>query len=161
MWIADTGALDEPIGPSPLVIDPETTADMYKGGPLGSRPARGCGARGPLAAAHADHRPVQPGQDRSLRAPGALAGPGPPRWSSGSLTSRASATGRCSPALATILIQGPTDEHVIAATEMLEAAVTEMARRLDRHAGVGRPRAGHQDKILADPGLQPARGHRR
>ena len=34
--------------------------------------------------------------------------------------------------LATVLIQGPTDEHVIAATEMLEAAVVEMEQRIAR-----------------------------
>ena len=31
--------------------------------------------------------------------------------------------------LATILIQGPTDEHVIQVTEMVEGAVEEMNRR--------------------------------
>ena len=31
LWIADSGALDEPIGPSPLVTDPDITADLYHG----------------------------------------------------------------------------------------------------------------------------------
>ena len=39
--------------------------------------------------------------------------------------------------LATVLIQGPTDDHVIEATEMLEGAVEEMNRR---HPGPARHR---------------------
>lgn len=37
--------------------------------------------------------------------------------------------------LATVLIQGPTDEHVIEATEMVEAGVEEMNRRLQAPPG--------------------------
>ena len=37
--------------------------------------------------------------------------------------------------LATVLIEGPTDDHVIDATEMLEAGVAEMERRLMAPAG--------------------------
>src|SRR5690606_11975785 len=45
VWIADSGALDEPIGPSPLVIDPDMTADFYTG-----RAPWGQTLRGELAA---------------------------------------------------------------------------------------------------------------
>ncbi|MBV2358141.1 ATP-binding protein, partial [Streptomyces sp. J2-1] len=31
LWVADSGALDEPIGPSPLVTDDTMTADYAKG----------------------------------------------------------------------------------------------------------------------------------
>ncbi|MGW9040885.1 ATP-binding protein, partial [Streptomyces sp. NPDC055721] len=31
LWIADSGALDEPIGPSPLAVDETMTADYFKG----------------------------------------------------------------------------------------------------------------------------------
>ena len=31
LWVADSGALDEPIGPSPLVTDETMTADYAKG----------------------------------------------------------------------------------------------------------------------------------
>jgi S-DNA-T family DNA segregation ATPase FtsK/SpoIIIE len=31
LWIADSGALEEPIGPSPLVTDETLTADYAKG----------------------------------------------------------------------------------------------------------------------------------
>ncbi|MEU6007320.1 hypothetical protein [Streptomyces sp. NPDC047453] len=31
LWIADSGALDEPIGPSPLATDDTLTADYAKG----------------------------------------------------------------------------------------------------------------------------------
>ena len=37
LWIADSGALDEPIGPSPLVTDPSLTANCRPDAPRGAR----------------------------------------------------------------------------------------------------------------------------
>ena len=42
--------------------------------------------------------------------------------------------------LATVLIEGPTDDHVIAVTEMVEDAVKEMERRLQSPQGQHVPR---------------------
>lgn len=78
LWIADSGALDEPIGPSPLVTDETMTADYKKGkAPLGSGPARRRRSPLPLPAASPDHRSVEPGQDRGPALPRAVARAGP------------------------------------------------------------------------------------
>ncbi|QUQ72548.1 cell division protein FtsK [Kutzneria sp. CA-103260] len=130
LWIADSGALDEPIGPSPLVIDPTLAADVHSG-----RAPWGQDLRGDAAAISLWQRHLlitglsNQGKTASLRALvlwlaldtstefriADLKGVGDWNMFRG---------------LASVLIQGPADEHVIAATEMLEAAVEEMERRL-------------------------------
>ncbi|WP_234376439.1 ATP-binding protein [Streptomyces sp. CB01201] len=135
LWIADSGALDEPIGPSPLVTDPEPTAN-YKSGcaPWGQN------LRGEPVTLSLYQRHVlitglsNQGKTAALRSLalwlafdrsvefwiGDLKGIGDWRMFSG---------------MANRLIEGPTDEHAVDVTEMVEDAVEEMNRRLLAPAG--------------------------
>lgn len=130
LWIADPGALDEPIGPSPLVIDPDTLADLYTG-----RAPWGQNLRGDRVAISLLQRHLlctglsNQGKTAALRA---LA-----LWlaldvSVQFLIADLKGIGdwHMFDGLATTLIEGPTDEHVIQATQMLEWGVAEMERRL-------------------------------
>ncbi|WP_281155665.1 ATP-binding protein [Streptomyces sp. HYC2] len=139
LWIADSGALDEPIGPSPLATDDTLTADYTKG-----RAPWGQDLRGDAAALSLYQRHLlitglsNQGKTAALRA---LA-----LW----LALDRSVEFRIADlkgagdwamfiGLATILIQGPTDDHVIEATEMLEGGVAEMERRLQAADGADFP----------------------
>ncbi|MYS57137.1 ATP-binding protein [Streptomyces sp. SID6013] len=135
LWIADSGALDEPIGPSPLVTDDTMTAD-YKSG----KAPWGQDLRGDAAALSLYQRHLlitglsNQGKTVALRSlalwlsldksvqflMGDLKGAGDWAMFDG---------------LADTLIQGPTDEHVIQVTEMVEGAVNEMNRRLQAPPG--------------------------
>ncbi|WP_432156514.1 FtsK/SpoIIIE domain-containing protein [Streptomyces sp. bgisy153] len=135
LWIADSGALDEPIGPSPLVTDDTMTADYTKG-----RAPWGQDLRGDAAALSLYQRHLlitglsNQGKTVALRSlalwlsldrsvqflMGDLKGVGDWAMFDG---------------LATTLIQGPTDEHVIQVTEMVESAVDEMNRRIQAPPG--------------------------
>ena len=130
LWIADSGALDEPIGPSPLVVDPDATADLYTGRAPWGQDLRGDAAAIALLQRHFLITGLSnQGKTAALRALvlwlvqdtstevriADLKGVGDWRMFEG---------------LATTLIQGPTDEHVRAATEMLEDGVSEMERRI-------------------------------
>ncbi|MEU9719064.1 ATP-binding protein [Streptomyces sp. NPDC047976] len=135
LWIADSGALDEPIGPSPLTTDETTTAN-YKTG----KAPWGQDLRGDKALLSLFQRMLlitglsNQGKTAALRALALwlaldrtvefriadLKGVGDWDMFTG---------------LATTVIQGPTDEHVIAATEMLEAGVAEMERRIQAPPG--------------------------
>jgi S-DNA-T family DNA segregation ATPase FtsK/SpoIIIE len=130
LWIADSGALDEPVPASPLVTDPTMTAN-YKTG----RAPWGLDLRGDAATLSLFQKHVlvtglsNQGKTASLRALalwltldptvefriGDLKGVGDWDMFEG---------------LATVLIEGPTDDHVILVTEMVEAVFTEMQRRL-------------------------------
>lgn len=130
VWAADTGALDEPVGPSPLVYDETLRGDYRRG-----RAPWGVDLRGDPVGISLYQRHVlmvglsNQGKTASLRALALwlaldkavefrvadLKGAGDWAMFSG---------------IATVLIEGPTDEDVMAATEMLEDGVTEMARRL-------------------------------
>lgn len=135
LWVADSGALDEPIGPSPLVTDETMTAN-YKTG----RAPWGQDLRGDAAVISLYQRHLlitglsNQGKTAALRA---LA-----LW----LALDRSVEFRIADlkgagdwamflGLATVLIQGPTDDHVIQATEMLEGLVAEMERRLQAPPG--------------------------
>ncbi|WP_326712227.1 ATP-binding protein [Streptomyces sp. NBC_01474] len=135
LWIADSGALDEPIGPSPLVTDETMTADYAKGRAPWGQDLRGDAGllslfqrmllitglsnQGKTAALRA--LVLWLALDRSVEFRIAdLKGAGDWAMFDG---------------LATVLIQGPTDEHVIEATEMVEAGVEEMNRRLQAPPG--------------------------
>ncbi|MGW3642928.1 ATP-binding protein [Streptomyces sp. NPDC005131] len=135
LWIADSGALDEPIGPSPLVIDQTMTAN-YKTG----RAPWGQDLRGDAAALSLYQRHLlitglsNQGKTAALRA---LA-----LWLALDRTVEfrlADLKGvgdwNMFDGLATVLIQGPTDDHVIQATEMVEGGVSEMERRLQAPPG--------------------------
>lgn len=129
-WAADSGELDKPIGPSPLALDPTLKADVYTG-----RAPWGLTMRGDLAAlsVHQRHLLVtglsNQGKTAAVRA---LA-----LWVALDVTTElriADLKGigdwHMFAGIATVLIEGPADEHVIAATEMLEGVVAEMERRL-------------------------------
>ncbi|CAM5661686.1 hypothetical protein SHIRM173S_03672 [Streptomyces hirsutus] len=131
LWIADSGALDEPIGPSPLVTDESLTAN-YKSG----KAPWGQDLRGDAAALSLYQRHLlvtglsNQGKTASLRALALwlaldrsvqfwiadLKGIGDWAMFEG---------------IAQVLIEGPSDDHVIQATEMVEDAVEEMNRRIE------------------------------
>ncbi|MGW6940172.1 FtsK/SpoIIIE domain-containing protein [Streptomyces xanthophaeus] len=135
LWIADSGALDEPIGPSPLVLDQQVTAN-YKTG----KAIWGMDLRGDAATLSLYQRMLlitgksNQGKTAALRA---LA-----LWAAFDRTVEfriADLKGvgdwGMFNGLAATLIQGPTDEHVIQATEMAEELVAEMERRIQAPAG--------------------------
>ncbi|MFE0651803.1 FtsK/SpoIIIE domain-containing protein [Streptomyces sp. NPDC059534] len=130
LWIADSGALDEPISPSPLVTDPTMTADYKSGKAPWGQDLRGDAAGMSLFQRHMLMTGVSnQGKTASLRALALwlaldrsvkfwmadLKGVGDWDMFTG---------------IADVLIQGPTDKQVIEATEMVEAAVSEMERRI-------------------------------
>ncbi|WP_405479312.1 FtsK/SpoIIIE domain-containing protein [Streptomyces sp. NBC_00009] len=130
LWIADSGALDEPIGPSPLVTDETMTADYAKG-----RAPWGQDLRGDVAALSLYQRHLlitglsNQGKTVALRSLALwLALDKSVQFLMGDL--KGVGDWAMFDGLATALIQGPTDEHVIQVTEMVEGAVDEMNRRL-------------------------------
>ncbi|MFF9311125.1 ATP-binding protein [Streptomyces sp. NPDC014748] len=139
LWIADSGALDEPIGPSPLVTDDTLVADYAKGKAPWGQDLRGDAASLSLYQRHLLITGLSnQGKTAALRALvlwlaldrtvefriADLKGAGDWAMFDG---------------LATVLIQGPTDDHVIEATEMVEGGVEEMERRLTAPAGTDFP----------------------
>ncbi|MFK0290083.1 FtsK/SpoIIIE domain-containing protein [Streptomyces sp. NPDC090442] len=154
MWIADSGALDEPIGPSPLVTDPDVTAD-YKSG----RAPWGQDLRGDTALISLFQRHMlitglsNQGKTASLRAL-ALWLAFDPRVKFRLADLKGVGDWSMFRGLAEVLIEGPTDEHVIAATEMAEEGVEEMGRRIALMNELTR-KGWSQDKILADPRFDP------
>ncbi len=130
LWIADSGALDEPIGPSPLVVDATMGADWRTG-----RAPWGVDLRGDQVAMSLFQRHMlvtglsNQGKTASLRALALWLALDPTVefWIA---DLKGVGDWAMFDGLATTLIQGPTDEHVIAATHMLEEAVAEMERRI-------------------------------
>ncbi|MFD9262771.1 FtsK/SpoIIIE domain-containing protein [Streptomyces sp. NPDC059538] len=130
LWIADSGALDEPIGPSPLMLDKAVTADYKTGKAVWGEDLRGDAAmlslyqrmllitgksnQGKTAALRA--LALWLAFDRKVEFRIAdLKGVGDWGMFDG---------------MATTLIQGPTDAHVIKATQMVEELAEEMDRRI-------------------------------
>ena len=154
LWIADSGALDEPIGPSPLVTDHAMRADYRTGrAPWGqsldgSPSTLSVFQRHVLVTGISNH-----GKTAALRA---LA-----LWLSLSRRVRfwiADFKGvgdwGMFDGLAEVLIQGPTDEHVADGTHMAEDGVAEMQARtalMQELTAMG----WTQEKILADPRFDP------
>ncbi|MFD0415840.1 ATP-binding protein [Streptomyces sp. NPDC127108] len=135
LWVADSGALDEPIGPSPLVTDDTLTADYAKG-----RAPWGQDLRGDAAALSLFQRHLlitglsNQGKTAALRALALwLALDRSVRFLMGDL--KGAGDWAMFDGLADTLIQGPTDEHVIQVVEMTEGAVEEMNRRLQAPPG--------------------------
>lgn len=139
LWVADSGALDEPIGPSPLTTDDTLTADYAKGKAPWGQDLRGDAAALSLYQRHLLITGLSnQGKTVALRSlalwlsldksvqflMGDLKGVGDWNMFDG---------------LATTLIQGPTDEHVIQVTEMVEGAVEEMNRRIQAPPGTTFP----------------------
>ncbi|MFJ2059566.1 FtsK/SpoIIIE domain-containing protein [Streptomyces sp. NPDC087908] len=135
LWIADSGALDEPIGPSPLITDETISADYAKGKAPWGLDLRGDAAELSLYQRHLlITGKSNQGKTAALRALALwlaldrrvefriadLKGIGDWGMFDG---------------LATVLVQGPTDEHVIDATEMVEGIVAEMERRVQAPPG--------------------------
>ncbi|MEU0990687.1 FtsK/SpoIIIE domain-containing protein [Streptomyces sp. NPDC005953] len=135
LWVADSGALDEPIGPSPLVTDATMTADYAKG-----RAPWGQDLRGDAAALSLYQRHLlitglsNQGKTASLRAL-ALWAVLDRRVEFRIADLKGVGDWGMFDGLATVLIQGPTDDHVIQATEMVEGLVAEMERRLQAPPG--------------------------
>lgn len=131
LWIADSGALDEPIGPSPLVTDETITADYKKGRAPWGRNLRGDAAELSVYQRHLliTGRSNQ-GKTAALRS---LA-----LWLALDRTVQfwiadLKGVGDWSmyDGIAEVLIEGPSDDHVVQATEMVEDAVEEMNRRIE------------------------------
>ncbi|MEU6325855.1 FtsK/SpoIIIE domain-containing protein [Streptomyces sp. NPDC047049] len=131
LWIADSGALDEPIGPSPLVTDESLRADYAKG-----RAPWGQDLRGDAAALSLHQRHLlitglsNQGKTAALRAL-ALWACLDNRVEFRIADLKGAGDWAMFDGLATVLIQGPADEQVIEATEMVEGLVEEMNRRIE------------------------------
>lgn len=130
LWIADSGALDEPIGESPLVTDLDMRAD-YKTG----RAPWGQSLRGDAVTLSVYQRMLlitglsNQGKTASLRAVALwLAFDTNVEFWIGDL--KGNGDWAMFEGIATVLIQGPTDEHACEVTEMVEEGVREMERRL-------------------------------
>ncbi|MET9516328.1 ATP-binding protein [Streptomyces sp. NPDC002994] len=139
LWIADSGALDEPIGPSPLTTDQDLTAN-YKTG----RAPWGQDLRGDAAALSLYQRHLlitglsNQGKTAALRALALwLALDRSVEFRIADL--KGAGDWAMFDGLATVLIQGPTDDHVVQATEMVESGVSEMERRLQAPPGTAFP----------------------
>ncbi|MFD3334941.1 FtsK/SpoIIIE domain-containing protein [Streptomyces sp. NPDC058700] len=135
LWIADSGALDEPIGPSPLVTDETLTADYTKGKAPWGQDLRGDAAALSLYQRHLLITGLSnQGKTAALRALALwLALDRSVEFRVADL--KGAGDWAMFDGLATVLIQGPTDEHVIEVTEMVEGLVTEMERRLQAPPG--------------------------
>ncbi|MFE7596919.1 FtsK/SpoIIIE domain-containing protein [Streptomyces sp. NPDC057494] len=135
LWIADSGALDEPIGPSPLVTDETSTADYAKGKAPWGQDLRGDAAELSLYQRHllitGKSNQGKTAAIRSLALWLAL----DPRVEFRIGDLKGVGDWGMYDGLATVLIQGPTDDHVIAVTEMTEDVVAEMERRIQAPPG--------------------------
>ena len=154
LWIADSGSLDEPIGPSPLVTDITTKANYATG-----RAPWGQSLRGERSTVSVFQRHIlitgmsNQGKTAALRA---LA-----LWLCLAVRVKfwiADFKGvgdwGMFEGLAEVLIQGPTDEHVMAGTHMAEAGVVEMQKRTTLMQELAAKGWTHE-KILADPRFDP------
>ncbi|MFK4118453.1 FtsK/SpoIIIE domain-containing protein [Streptomyces longwoodensis] len=131
LWIADSGALDEPIGPSPLVTDQTMTANYKTGKAPWGQDLRGDAAAISLYQRHLLVTGLSnQGKTAAVRA---LA-----LWLALDRTVKfwiADLKGvgdwAMFDGIAEVLIEGPSDSHCIQATEMVEDAVEEMNRRIE------------------------------
>ncbi|MEV4599453.1 FtsK/SpoIIIE domain-containing protein [Amycolatopsis sp. NPDC049253] len=135
VWAADSGALDEPIGPSPLVTDPTLTADLYSGRAPWGEDLRGDAVLLALLQCHLLITGLsKQGKTASLRAL-ALWLALDPSVQLHIADLKGIGDWRMFKPVAKTLIEGPSDQHCIAATEMLEWGVEEMERRLEAFDG--------------------------
>ncbi|MFD0209723.1 FtsK/SpoIIIE domain-containing protein [Streptomyces hirsutus] len=131
LWIADSGALDEPIGPSPLVTDETMTANYKTGKAPWGQDLRGDAAAISLYQRHLLVTGLSnQGKTAALRA---LAlwlalGRSVQFWIA---DLKGIGDWAMFEGIAQVLIEGPSDDHVIQATEMVEEAVEEMNRRIE------------------------------
>ncbi|NGO79199.1 ATP-binding protein [Streptomyces sp. YC504] len=135
LWVADSGALDEPIGPSPLVTDESFTFDYAKRKVPWGQDLRGDAAGLSLYQRHLLITGLSnQGKTAALRAL-ALTAAFDRRVEFRIADLKGAGDWAMFDGLATVLIQGPTDDHVIEATEMVEGLVAEMERRLQAPPG--------------------------
>lgn len=130
LWAAHPGALDEPVGPSPLVLDPKLRADYKTGRAPWGEDLRGDAVGISLYQRHLLITGVSnQGKTYALRALALwLALDVKPRFRIADL--KGAGDWSMFGGIADVLVEGPTDEHVAAATEIVEGAVAEMQRRL-------------------------------
>lgn len=135
LWIADSGALDEPIGPSPLTMDDTLTGDYINGRAPWGQDLRSDAALISLFQRHMLITGLSnQGKTASLRALALWLALDPTvEFRIGDL--KGVGDWRMFLGLATVLIEGPTDEHVAQVTEMVEEGVREMDRRIMAPAG--------------------------
>ncbi|MGY3851222.1 FtsK/SpoIIIE domain-containing protein [Streptomyces hydrogenans] len=135
LWIADSGALDEPIGPSPLTVDETISADYAKGMAPWGQDLRGDAAELSLYQRHllitGKSNQGKTAAVRSLALWLAL----DRRVEFRIADLKGVGDWAMFDGIATVLIQGPTDDHVIEATEMAETVVAEMERRIQAPPG--------------------------
>ncbi|MEV6832845.1 FtsK/SpoIIIE domain-containing protein [Amycolatopsis sp. NPDC051102] len=130
VWAADSGELDKPIGPSPLVTDPTITADLYTGRAPWGLDLRGDAVMMSLLQCHLLITGLsKQGKTASLRAL-ALWLALDPSVQLHIADLKGIGDWRMFKPVAETLIEGPTDAHCIQATELLEWGVEEMERRL-------------------------------
>ena len=153
LWIADAGALDQPIGPSPM-LDGEVKANYKTGRAPWGQDLRGDAAQVSVFQRHflvtgASNQ----GKTASLRAL-LLWLVFDPRVRVWLADLKGVGDWSMFDGIAEVLIQGPTDEHVMATAHMGEAGVSEMQKRgelmLDLTA-----QGWTMEKILADPRFAP------
>lgn len=138
VWAADPGALDEPIGPSPLVYDDQIKADYRRGSAPWGQTLRNDAAEIRLYQIHVlITGKSNQGKTAALRSLALwLALDKRPELRIADLKGMNSNTKRSDWAMfegiATEFIAGPTDDHVAEATDMLERVVAEMNRRIQQ-----------------------------
>lgn len=151
LWIADIGALNQPIDPSPLVTDPDIVANWFTGAapwgvdlrrdPVGFRPKQ----RHLLLTGLSNH-----GKTFALRAL-LLWCAFDPCVEFRIADFKGIGDWSMFEGLATELIEGPSDRHVIAGTHMIEATVEEMEDRLERAREMGF-KDGVPEEVARKPG---------
>ncbi|MFH8805492.1 FtsK/SpoIIIE domain-containing protein [Streptomyces sp. NPDC017936] len=155
LWIADSGALDEPIGPSPLMADEDVTADYY----TGSAPW-GQNLRGDAVGVSVFQRHIlltglsNQGKTASLRAL-ALWLAFDPTVDFYIADLKGVGDWRGFLGLAQVLIQGPTDDHVAQAVDMVEWGVDEMQKRIALLEESGATDGVTREMARTDPRFRP------
>ncbi|MBW8701871.1 hypothetical protein MBT84_19885 [Streptomyces sp. MBT84] len=155
LWIADSGALDEPIGASPLMLDENATADYYTGSAPWGQNLRGDAADVSVFQRHILLTGLSnQGKTAALRA---LA-----LWLALDTTVdfyiadlKGVGDWRGFLGLARLLIQGPTDEHVAQATDMVEWGVEEMQKRIALLEQSGSTEGVTREMARTDPRFRP------
>ncbi|MGW6261347.1 FtsK/SpoIIIE domain-containing protein [Streptomyces sp. NPDC055085] len=155
LWIADSGALDEPIGASPLLLEEDLAADYYTGSAPWGQNLRGDSVPVSVFQRHILVTGLSnQGKTASLRA---LA-----LWLIFDLTvdfyiADLKGVGDWRPfqGLSQVLIQGPTDEHVAQATDMVEWGVEEMQKRIALLEESGATDGVTREMARTDPRFRP------
>ncbi|MFF8876655.1 FtsK/SpoIIIE domain-containing protein [Streptomyces flaveolus] len=131
LWIADSGALDEPIGPSPLITDETLTANYKTGKAPWGQDLRGDAAELSVYQRHLLVTGLSnQGKTAALRALALwLALDRKVQFCIADL--KGVGDWAMFEGIAKVLIEGPSDSHCIQATEMVEDAVEEMNRRIE------------------------------